>query len=46
VPEHGLAVGVPARLIGYACACGRRLQEVDGGLSCAHCGATYGNPPV
>jgi UDP-2-acetamido-3-amino-2,3-dideoxy-glucuronate N-acetyltransferase len=46
VPAHGLVVGTPARLIGYVCACGRRLQEADGGLSCAHCGATYSNPPV
>jgi len=26
VPDHGLVVGSPARLIGYVCACGRRLQ--------------------
>ena len=45
VPAHGLVVGTPARLIGYVCACGRRLQENDRGLSCAHCGAAYSNPP-
>jgi acetyltransferase-like isoleucine patch superfamily enzyme len=26
VPDHGLAVGNPARLIGFACRCGRRLS--------------------
>jgi acetyltransferase-like isoleucine patch superfamily enzyme len=25
VPDHGLVVGNPARLIGFVCACGRRL---------------------
>ena len=29
VPDHGLVVGNPARLIGYVCECGGRLQ-VDG----------------
>jgi acetyltransferase-like isoleucine patch superfamily enzyme len=27
VPDHGLVVGNPARLIGYVCRCGRRLHE-------------------
>ncbi len=45
VPAHGLVVGVPARLIGYACACGRRLEPAGDGLHCRHCGATYRNPP-
>jgi UDP-2-acetamido-3-amino-2,3-dideoxy-glucuronate N-acetyltransferase len=27
VPAHGTVVGVPARLVGYACACGARLQQ-------------------
>jgi UDP-2-acetamido-3-amino-2,3-dideoxy-glucuronate N-acetyltransferase len=26
VPPHGLVVGNPARLVGYVCACGRRLS--------------------
>jgi len=32
VPDHGLVVGNPARLVGYVCRCGRRLrlQEVRG----------------
>ncbi|MFC1975687.1 acyltransferase [Chloroflexota bacterium] len=27
VPDYGLVVGNPARLIGYACKCGRRLRN-------------------
>lgn len=27
VPAYGLAIGVPARLVGYVCACGRRLRD-------------------
>jgi len=33
VPDHGLVVGNPARLIGYVCRCGRRLVEGY----CEHC---------
>lgn len=46
VPAHGIVVGNPARLIGYACACGHRLAAAGAGrLSCARCGATYADPP-
>ncbi|PKQ28291.1 MAG: N-acetyltransferase [Candidatus Anoxymicrobium japonicum] len=49
VPPHGLVVGNPAHLIGYACVCGRRLRaEGDAptaGLICECCGAQYANPP-
>jgi UDP-2-acetamido-3-amino-2,3-dideoxy-glucuronate N-acetyltransferase len=46
VPPHGLIVGAPARLIGYACACGHRLAPgADGGLNCAWCGRTYPAQP-
>jgi len=31
VPHHGLVVGNPARLIGYVCACGERLQLTEDG---------------
>jgi UDP-2-acetamido-3-amino-2,3-dideoxy-glucuronate N-acetyltransferase len=37
VPDHGLVAGVPARLLGYVCHCGRRLQHRDAGWYCAHC---------
>lgn len=47
VPAHGIVVGCPARLIGYACACGYRLAAAaDGELACPRCGATYSDPPV
>ena len=26
VPDYGLVLGVPARMVGYVCACGQRLQ--------------------
>jgi acetyltransferase-like isoleucine patch superfamily enzyme len=39
VPDYGLVVGVPARMAGYVCACGQRL-EVDGQEGrCAACGS-------
>jgi UDP-2-acetamido-3-amino-2,3-dideoxy-glucuronate N-acetyltransferase len=41
VPEYGLVVGCPARLIGYVCPCGEKLTEKEGlpkgTLYCAHC---------
>jgi len=45
-PAHGLVVGSPARLIGYICACGRRLKAAAGAaLACAACGRVYADPP-
>ncbi len=46
VPEHGLVVGVPARLAGYVCRCARRLDfvqhEEDADLyTCPACQTTY-----
>jgi UDP-2-acetamido-3-amino-2,3-dideoxy-glucuronate N-acetyltransferase len=39
VPEHGLVVGNPARLIGYVCACGQRLERAEtNSLMCRVCG--------
>ena len=35
VPDHGLAVGNPARLVGYVCECGTRLNA---GGDCGACG--------
>jgi acetyltransferase-like isoleucine patch superfamily enzyme len=39
VPDHGLVVGNPARLIGFVCACGHRLEAgaVEGETMHAHC---------
>jgi UDP-2-acetamido-3-amino-2,3-dideoxy-glucuronate N-acetyltransferase len=38
VPAHALMVGVPARGIGWTCACGVRLPQR---LACPACGARY-----
>jgi UDP-2-acetamido-3-amino-2,3-dideoxy-glucuronate N-acetyltransferase len=40
VPDYGLVVGVPARLIGWMCECGRRLKFQDQKAQCA-CGRKY-----
>jgi UDP-2-acetamido-3-amino-2,3-dideoxy-glucuronate N-acetyltransferase len=41
VPHQGLVVGVPARLVGYVCRCGRPLEERDGAWVCPACGERY-----
>lgn len=42
VPDHGLVVGNPARLIGWACVCAHRLESSDGNRwRCPHCGSEY-----
>ena len=41
VPDYGLAVGNPARIIGHVCACAHRLKGDGLRLKCAHCGAGY-----
>ena len=38
VPDHALVVGNPARVVGWACACGERLPA---NLHCEACGRTY-----
>ena len=46
VPDHGLVVGSPARLTGYACRCGRPLEHRRDGWSCPQCHETYDLPPI
>ena len=46
VPDHGLVVGRPARLVGYACTCGRSLEEDESGWCCHHCNICYSFPPL
>jgi UDP-2-acetamido-3-amino-2,3-dideoxy-glucuronate N-acetyltransferase len=46
VPELGLVLGNPARLVGYVCACARRLRPATAAdsravLRCAHCQLDY-----
>ena len=38
VPPHGLVVGVPAKLIGFVCECGEKL---DKNFKCPVCGKEY-----
>jgi UDP-2-acetamido-3-amino-2,3-dideoxy-glucuronate N-acetyltransferase len=38
VPDHALVYGAPAKIRGWVCACGEKL---DGGLRCAACGLAY-----
>jgi UDP-2-acetamido-3-amino-2,3-dideoxy-glucuronate N-acetyltransferase len=51
VPDHGLAVGNPARLVGYVCRCGGRLlsagrQGDTEDFQCTACQETYRLPPL
>jgi UDP-2-acetamido-3-amino-2,3-dideoxy-glucuronate N-acetyltransferase len=41
VPDYGLAVGNPARVIGHVCACAHGLRTDGPRLKCSHCGAKY-----
>jgi UDP-2-acetamido-3-amino-2,3-dideoxy-glucuronate N-acetyltransferase len=45
VPDHAIVVGNPARVVGYACACGLRLPikpaPGDAGAACDSCGRRY-----
>jgi UDP-2-acetamido-3-amino-2,3-dideoxy-glucuronate N-acetyltransferase len=41
VPDYGLVVGVPGRVIGFVCACGLRLTVDDGEGVCDGCGRRY-----
>jgi acetyltransferase-like isoleucine patch superfamily enzyme len=43
VPDHAVAVGSPARVRWYACACGQRLEE-GAGWRCRTCGALWSPP--
>jgi UDP-2-acetamido-3-amino-2,3-dideoxy-glucuronate N-acetyltransferase len=41
VPERGIVAGNPARLRGFACDCGRRLQARGASYTCPHDGRTF-----
>jgi UDP-2-acetamido-3-amino-2,3-dideoxy-glucuronate N-acetyltransferase len=43
VPDFALVAGVPAAIVGYVCACGESLGEVDKGekVDCRKCGREY-----
>ncbi|HEX5369494.1 MAG TPA: acyltransferase [Dehalococcoidia bacterium] len=46
VPDHGIVVGNPARLTGYACRCGETLQPEGAGWRCPRCGDTHPFEPL
>jgi UDP-2-acetamido-3-amino-2,3-dideoxy-glucuronate N-acetyltransferase len=48
VPDHGLAIGVPARVVGYVCECARRLERAGEAnrWRCPACGRTFKLPAV
>jgi UDP-2-acetamido-3-amino-2,3-dideoxy-glucuronate N-acetyltransferase len=48
VPDHGLVMGVPARLAGYVCVCARRLERGDQAdrWRCRTCGRTFELAPL
>jgi len=41
IPDHALAVGSPARIIGYLCKCGQRLEITGGAATCGSCANRY-----
>lgn len=43
VPEHGLVAGSPARMIGYVCSCGLRMERVEERprFRCSACGEEF-----
>jgi UDP-2-acetamido-3-amino-2,3-dideoxy-glucuronate N-acetyltransferase len=41
VPPYALVVGVPARQVGWICACGVRLEPVQGSATCRACATAY-----
>lgn len=41
LPPHALAMGVPARVVGWACRCGLTLETHAGSAWCEGCGARY-----
>lgn len=41
VPDFGLVLGNPASLVGYVCACGRRLVMTSSEICCASCERIY-----
>jgi acetyltransferase-like isoleucine patch superfamily enzyme len=46
VPDQGLVLGNPARLVGYACVCGHALDQREGAWACPECHATYDLPAL
>ncbi len=43
VPDYALVVGNPAKIIGYVCKCGERLNFEGEHVTCSACGEKYTN---
>jgi UDP-2-acetamido-3-amino-2,3-dideoxy-glucuronate N-acetyltransferase len=41
VPDHALVMGVPARVAGFVCTCGRRMVQAEAEFRCPQDGWTY-----
>jgi acetyltransferase-like isoleucine patch superfamily enzyme len=41
VPDHTLVVGTPARVVGYVCKCGRKLEQKGNDWTCPHDSWSY-----
>lgn len=41
IPDYALVVGNPARILGYVCKCGERLEFKDNQSVCSACGEKY-----
>ena len=41
VPDFGLVCGVPAKLCGWICTCGSKLEFSHGSTACIECGEVY-----
>ena len=41
VPAYAMVAGVPAKIVGWACECGERLDFEEGRAVCVACGKTY-----
>jgi acetyltransferase-like isoleucine patch superfamily enzyme len=41
VPDHALVIGVPARVAGFVCPCGRRMVQTGAEFRCPQDGWTY-----
>ena len=41
IPDYALAVGNPARILGYVCECSNRLEETNGKYICHFCKKEY-----
>lgn len=41
VPDYAMVYGSPARIKGYVCRCGSKLNFTDGNATCSACGMKY-----